>query len=238
MSTASLIATIVVAAILIFFLIWGFHRGFLRILLTTLALVVTVVVAGILTPYVSSLLGSTFIGKSIDKKVGTYIEKNIDAPVVNRVSEAQEIVIDKLPLPKFMRSDISEKNTTAEYVAMKVSNFTGYLKVRLVNIILGAIAFVILLILIYLIIRILMGLSKVISKVPIIGGVNRILGAFLGLVEGLLGIWLLCLLVMMLSGTKFGMSAVDVINSNAFLKFFYDNNGIVWGVNALFKSFL
>ncbi len=236
--TASLIATIVVAAILIFFLIWGFHRGFLRILLTTLALVVTVVLAGILTPYISSFLEGSFIGKAIDKKFGTYIEEYVDNPLVNQVSEAQELVIEKLPLPKFIRKDISEKNTSAEYVEMKVSKFSDYLKARLVNLVLAAIAFIILIILIYLIIRILMKLSRVISKIPIIGGVNRILGAILGLAEGLLVIWLLCLVVMMLSGTKFGMSAVDVINGNAFLKFLYDNNGIVWGVNALFKSFM
>ncbi len=236
--TASIIASIIVAAILIFFFVWGFHRGFLRILLTTMALIVTVVAAGVLTPYVSNWMEGMFIGKSIDKKIGTYLEEHIDNPVVNQVDAAQEIVIDKLPLPKFMRKDISEKNTASEYASLQVKSFTQYLKTRLVNIILNIIAFVVLLIVIYLVIRILLGISKVISRIPVIGGVNRILGAVLGLAEGLLVIWCLCLIVMMLASTPFGMKAVEVINGNGFLKFFYDNNGIILGVNALFKAFL
>lgn len=236
--TASLIVTIIIVVILIFFLIWGFHRGFLKILLTTMALIVTVVAAGVLTPYVSDWMGDIFIGKSIDKKIGTYLEEHVDNPIVNQYTEAQEVVIDKLPLPKFMREDISEKNTSADYVALKVGNFTEYLQVRLVKIILNVIAFVVMLIVIYVIIRILMGISHIINKVPLIGGVNRILGAILGLFEGLLVIWCLGIIVMMMASTPLGMKMVDVINSSSFLKFLYDNNGIVLGVNALFKAFL
>ena len=236
--SASLIATIVVAAVLIFFLIWGYHRGFLRILLTTMALVVTVVAAGVLAPYFSRFIGGTFIGEGIDKRIGTYLEKNIDEPVVNSVHEAQETVIDKLPLPEFMRTDISEKNTAGEYIELQVSNFTGYLQTRLTNIAVNVVAYVILLILIYIVIRILLGLSRAINKLPIVGGVNKITGALLGLAEGLLIIWCLGLIVMMISGTPFGMKVVSVINENAFLKFLYDKNGIVLGMNALFHSFL
>ena len=137
-----------------------------------------------------------------------------------------------------MREDISEKNTVGEYIELQVNNFTGYLQNRLTGIAVNIISYVILLVLIYIVIRILLGLSRAINRMPIIGGVNKIAGAILGLAEGLLIIWCLGLIVMMISGTSFGMKAISVINDNAFLSFLYDKNGIVLGVNALFHSFL
>lgn len=236
--TASWIVMIIVIAILVFFMIWGFYRGFLRIILTTMALVVTIVLAGVLAPYVSGFLQNSFVGTGIDKRIGTYLEEHIDEPIVNRVETAQEAVIEKLPLPKFMREDISDKNTPGEYIVLQVNNFTDYLRTRLTSIAVSIIAFVLLLILIYILIRILLRLSKVISRIPIIGGINRLFGGIVGLAEGLLVIWCIGLIVMMLSSTPFGMKAVEVINSNAFLKFLYDKNGIVLGINALFRVFL
>ena len=236
--TPSTIATIVVIAFLIFFLIFGYIRGFLKIILTTMALVVTIVVAGLLAPTVAGLLESSFIGKNIDKRIGTYLEKTIDDPVVNSVDSVQNAVIDKLPLPKYMREDIRENNTAGEYVELKVTNFTGYLRTRLVTIIVKVIACVLLLIVIYVIIRILLRISGAINKIPIIGGINRIFGAIIGLLEGLLILWCICLIITMFASTKFGMQVVDVINGSKVLKFIYDRNGIAIGINALFHSLL
>lgn len=236
--TASILATIVVVAILLFFLIWGFHRGFIRILLTTMTLIVTIAVAGVLAPHCTGLIEKSFIGKSVDKTITSYLEEKLNNPLINSMETAQEMVISELPLPQFMKDDISEKNTPEGYVSLKVNDFTEYLRTRLVGIADSLIAYGILMILIYLLLRILLAISKLINKVPVVGGVNRVLGGVFGLVEGLLVIWCICLLIMMLSGTKTGMQAMEVIESNAFLKFLYEKNGILYGVNALFKAFL
>ena len=236
--TASLIATIVVIAFLIFFVIYGYIRGFLKIILTTMALVVTIVAAGLLAPTVAGWLETTFVGKNIDQRIGSYLEKTIDSPVINNVEKAQNAVIEKLPLPKYMREDIREKNTAGEYVALKVTNFTGYLKTRLVKSLVKVIACVLLLVLIYVIIRILLRISGAINRIPIVGGINRLFGAIVGLFEGLLILWCLCLIITMFASTKFGIQVVDVINSSKVLKYIYDHNGIAIGINALTRSLL
>lgn len=239
MSTStSVIATIVVVAILLFFLFWGFRKGFLRILLTTMALVATIILAGILAPPFSEFLSDTFIGKGIEKKVNEYVEAKVDEPIADRAKDTQDKLIDKLPLPKFIREDISEKNTISEYFSRKVSGFTEYLKERLADSVLKAVAYVILFIIIFLAFRILLRVTHMVNRIPIIGGINRILGAALGLLEGLLIVWCAALLIMMFANTPFGAQAIEVINGNAFLKFLYDKNGITLGMNALFKTFL
>ena len=237
MST-SWIVTIIVIAFLIFFAIMGFRKGFLRIILTTLALVVTMVAAGVLVPWFSGVVGNSFIGKNIDERIGSYLSQTVNNPIVNTMEEAQEAVIDKLPLPSFVRNDISENNNASEYLTLKVTSFTEYLKTRLVSIANNTIAYIILLVFIYIIIRILLAFSRAISRIPIIGGINRFFGFIVGLLEGLLVLWCICLLIMLISGSPFGMKVVEVINGNAFLKFIYENNGIVIGVNALFHALI
>lgn len=238
MGTAALIATIVVILFLIFCLIHGYRKGFLKIVLTTLALVVTIVAASLLTPTFTKWIKTTFIGTSVQKSVTEFIDKKIDdsaAAFIDSVGAAQDKVIDALPLPKFIKEDIAEKNTSAQYRTLGVKTFKEYLSVRISDALIKAISFIILMILIYIVIRIVLKIVGVIGKVPVIRGINRLLGAVLCLLEGAIAIYVVCILVTAISGTPFGQSVIGVINESAFLKFFYNNNLLLVVVKSVFK---
>lgn len=240
MSTAAWIATAVVIVLLLLCFFYGLRRGFLKIVLTTLALVVTIVAAGLLTPYLSKWLGTTFIGTGIEKSIDSYMDKKIDKSseaMVNKTKELQETVIDKLPLPKFLKKDISKKNETSQYKLLDVSTFKEYISKRLSNIILQAISYIILLVVIYAVLRIILRIIGVIGKIPIIGGINRLLGGVLCLIEGLLILWCICFLVTAISGTAFGESVLKVINESPVLRVIYDNNLLVTLAGSVFKAF-
>ena len=237
-NTASVIATVIAAAILLFFLIWGYKKGFLRLILTTMTFVITIALASILVPYVSHFIADSFIGKSIDDTVDKFIETNVDTMSNKFSKELQDQVIDKLPLPSFVTKDLKEKNTADEYFQMKAKGFGDYLGTRLSSFAVNAVTYLILLVVIYLVIRIVLRIFQVLNRIPIIGGFNRLLGAIVGLAEGLLLIWVACLLVMVLADTPFGKDCLEVIEHNKFLKLLYDNNGIIIGANALFHTFL
>lgn len=240
MSTAAWIATVIVILILLFCLFYGLRRGFLKIVLTTLALIVTIVAAGLLTPYVSKWLGTTFIGTGIEKSIDSFVDKKIDSKseaFVNKTKEAQEKVIDALPLPRFLKNDLSKKNEESQYKLLDVKTFKEYISTRLTNIVLQALSFILLLIVIYAVLRIVLRIVGVIGKIPIIGGINRLLGGLLCLLEGLLVLWCLCFLVTAISGTGFGQSVVKVINESPVLKLIYDNNLLVTLAGKVFKAF-
>ena len=240
MGTAAWIATIIVILILLFCFFYGFKRGFLKIVLTTLALVVTIVAAGVLAPHLSKWLGTTFIGTGIEKSINSYMDKKIDSSteeLVNKTKEAQEAVIDALPLPKFLKNDISKKNEESEYKLLDVTTFKEYVSTRLSNIILQALSYIILLVVIYAVLRIVLRIIGVIGRIPIIGGINRLLGGILCLIEGLLILWCICFLVTAISGSEFGQSVVKVINESPLLKLIYDNNLLVTVAGKVFKAF-
>lgn len=240
MGTIALIATIVVVLFLLFCIFNGYRKGFLRIILTTLALVVTIVAAGLIAPHFSKFLQTTFIGTSVEKSIDSFVEKRIDGSaknIIDKVKEAQEKVIDGLPLPNFMKKDIRDKNEKSGYAEYGVSNFKDYLSTRLSVTAIDAIAYIILLIVIYLILRILLRVIGVIGRIPIIRGVNRLFGAILGFVEGILIVWCICLIVMAISQTPFGVKIVDVIDQSAVLKLIYDNNLLLTAAKSIFKVF-
>ena len=82
-------------------------------------------------------------------------------------------------------------------------------------------AYVILFLVIYLVLRLILRLSNLINHIPILGGVNRIAGAVIGLAEGVIFLWVICMIIMMMSGTDFGITCERAIVNSPFLNFIY-----------------
>lgn len=234
----SIIALVLVFAILIFFAVWGYHKGFLRHILTTMSFVITIVIAGVLAPRVSTLLQDSSIGQNTKESIGGYVTQTMGSPIIESSKEIQDQIIDNLPLPSTLQKDLAENNTAEEYVELQVNGFTDYLSTRLSGMVINIVTYLILLAAVYILIRVLLRLFKVLNHVPLIGGINRLLGGLVGLLEGFLVIWVLCLIIMALAGTDFGRKVLEVIHENDVLTFIYDHNGILIGANALFHTFL
>ncbi len=64
------------------------------------------------------------------------------------------------------------------------------------------------------------------SKLPVIRTVDRFFGTLIGLLLGLLFIWVFFMIVSALAGTPFGMTTIGMIRENPFLLWLYENNGI------------
>lgn len=76
-----------------------------------------------------------------------------------------------------------------------------------------------------------------IARLPILYGLNHIAGAVLGLIQGLLFLWIGCFLVGIFSATPLGMTLEEQINASTWLRFLYQYNlinivlgGIIRGI--------
>ncbi len=236
--TGSVIATIAAAAILIFFMIWGYSKGFLRLLISTFALVVTVSVAAFLTPHVSSLLKNTFVGKNIDSRVEESVDRVEGIDLIDSITSAQGEVVKNLPLPDVMK-DTLEGNRQESGAGLEGNEkFSDFIKNSLSGIGLNIISYILVGVLIYVLIRVILVIARVLTRLPVIGVINRILGALLGLVQGLIILWILCLVIILISPTDFGMQLTEIIKENAFLRLIYEHNGILILADKMFGSFI
>lgn len=193
--------------------LYGYKRGFIHIVLSMVAMLVTFILAGLLTVPVSAMIKSaTPLYENIEKSVSQLVEENnVD---VNSIS--------KLGLPKSIEEKIMEGAGEA------ISNFNDYLVDTISDMLLKAITFFGLIIIIYIIVRIVIVVFDFISRLPVINSINKTGGLVVGIVQGLLVIWIACLVVTAFSDKAWAQEVFRQINDNALLTFIYDNNPIIY----------
>ena len=193
--------------------LYGYKRGFIHIVLSMGALLVTCVLAGLLTVGVGAMIKSaTPLYENIEKSVSQLVaDNNVD---VNSIS--------KLGLPKNIEEKIMEGAGEA------ISNFNDYLVENLSDMLLKALTFFGLIIIIYIIVRIVIVVCDFISRLPVINSINKTGGLVVGVIQGLLMIWIACLVVTAFSDKAWAQEVFRQINDNALLTFIYDNNPIIY----------
>ena len=76
-----------------------------------------------------------------------------------------------------------------------------------------------------------------ISKLPGLNALNKTGGAIAGLAQGILLIWILCILLAIFSNAEFASKTLEQIQANVFLSYLHDNNLLLKGVIGLVKIF-
>ena len=150
-----------------------------------------------------------------------------DAVISAVTDEAIAEYIDSLVLPDFIKSLITDNNTPEEYETLGVTTFSEYVAAQLTGVATKAIAFVGLFVILFVLVKIISHLLGIISKIPLLHGINRFLGGVLGFAEGLLILWCICIFIMIFSGTAFGISCMQVIGSSKLLTWIYNSNILI-----------
>lgn len=84
----------------------------------------------------------------------------------------------------------------------------------------------------------LLGMLQLLTRLPLVHGVNKFLGALLGVIKGLLAVWLILYLIRINGGRFFGMDTAVCIGENAFLQFLYVHNLIEYLMTTLFGGWI
>lgn len=214
--------------VIIFLLImywFGYSKGFIRIVLsfaiTIIAFVLSILLAG---PFESFVKNSTPVYDKINKQMTEYVSEYVPKEMDVASEELQKEAIRALKLPTAIQSRLIDKNNIDEKLAMGTESFSDYLAVSLTDTLVEAFSVIILFICIKLILRIIVSLIDLISKLPLIHGLNKSLGGLIGLAEGILIIWVACILLTAMSGTGIGQQIFSAISTNKILSFIYNNN--------------
>ena len=214
----------------------GHKKGFLRSALTTFSFVITIAVATALAVPVSNMLENSSFGSRISENVSESINEKFseytDGTFLDE--DEQDSFLESLALPSIVQNSIKETNTSEDYAQMGVTSFKEYTAQKVTDVIINAAAYIIVMVIAAVVLKIILRLAGFVNKIPVIGGINRFLGALLGIFEGLLALWAIGLLIIAFSNTAFGMKAVSIIQSNAFLNAVFDNNLLVVMFSRLF----
>lgn len=215
MEYALLIGVIV---FLIAMIVYGYMRGFIKIVLSMAATIATIVLAAVLTIPFSRVVKNTGIGEGIEASVREIVEQ---ANIIDENS------IMNLDFPDAILEPIAQGTAQAQ------ETIEEYVIDELTDTVIKSLTFLILTIIIYIIIRIIIAVLDVFSKLPIINGINKWAGAVVGLAQGLLFIWIASLVLTAFSDKAWAQEVFRQINDNSLLTFIYKNNMVTWLVTKL-----
>lgn len=227
---------VAVAAVLVVFALKGRKVGFIKTIFSIFSIIIAIVVSSALSPYVSKALRTNdkfynYINERVEDVINLKVEDK-DKTTVSEQAEA----ISKLSLPDSIKKNLLEnKNNSEVYKALHVDTFKEYVNGYITTIAINAIAFIIT----YVVVTILLfGVCialNIISKLPIINGLNKTAGLLVGLFEGLLVIWMLCIVLTAFSSTETAQKLFEMIKESQFLSCLYNNNLLIRFITNMAK---
>lgn len=221
---------IVVGIIIIGFTINGRRMGFIRTVFTLFSTIVAIMLTIWISPVINKQVQQN--EKFMDyttKKISEVIDfKDSGKKVTDQVN-----FINKLPVPKAMRESLVENNNKEVYKTMAVKNFKEYVSESISRMIINAGVFVVVFIIISIALGVICLALDIISKLPVINGLNKTAGLLAGLIQGIVVVWIGFLILTAFAGTKFGQDVFELINNNTFLSILYNNNMLLKFVTNL-----
>lgn len=84
----------------------------------------------------------------------------------------------------------------------------------------------------------LIKILHILTKLPLVRGLNKLLGLMVGIVEGFLLVWLFLYIVQIRQGFLFGFDMEALIEQSGFMQFLYLNNLVEHLMNTLFGGWI
>jgi len=189
----------------------GVWRGFVRTVLGFANFIIAIILTNMLYPHMGRFLRgidgffdalSAAIRDSMGLDAAIY-----DAAVEagGRVAEAQ--FIQDLPLPAFFRDVLIENNNAVIRAALGAFDFADYVAGFLAGIVINIISMIVVFVVVFFGLVLLTRALNLLTKLPVINTLNKVLGGAIGAVWGILLTWLVLGVVVIYFSAN---SAVDV----------------------------
>ena len=236
--------------------LYGHYRGFLRLAVSMSALVLSIAIVNVAMPHVNEFLKENTeihqsIGKGFLKMAGSaLISEDGDSVVISKESETeieyqsvqmpakQRELIEQLNIPEQMKDVLLENNNREIYDLLGVNAFLDYVGTYLGGMVFNLVGSTILFLAIYIGLRFAIRWMDLIAKLPILHGINQIAGAILGGLQGLILVWLLCLVIRICAEMPWTQIFLVQIRSSFWLRFLYDNNVFNWIFVRILNAFV
>ena len=215
--------------------VWnGYRLGFIRTVFSVFTVFAGILTAFVISPKVCNMVcQNQEIVQMIEERVFAAEEKE------KAVSKSeQKKTIENMKLPEVLQKALKENNNEEIYQMLGVSSFEDYVKHYLTVLIIKIAVYFITYVLILILLQILCALLDVVSRLPVLDGLNKTAGLLIGLVKGVIVVELLMVAVFLIQNTSIGMSAMDQIMENTMLNWMYNNNLILKILMNLEELFL
>ena len=224
------ILTGIVLLIFLLFMIRGYRRGLIKSLASVISLAASVVLVSFVTPYVSQFLQEqtpvyTYVMEKCQESFTVSMDETEEKKETEKTgSQMQKRAIEELPIPDMLQNLLIQNNTEKIYRELAVNSFNDYVPKFMANLIMNIISFVLTWVIVASFIWLAVMTLDVIANLPVIHGINQILGLVLGAVQALALVWIAFLVITIFSGTAIGKLLMEMIEKSFLLGKLYDGN--------------
>lgn len=224
-----MIDLIILAIILITALIAA-KVGFIRTVYQLLSSVIALVLAFFVYPIIESILKLT----PLYEGVKTWV-RGLLPEVGNIGLQAQSAMIqDSLQwMPDFIIDKIVKNNNPEIYQLLGVNNLIEYIVTSVANLCIMGIAIVLCFILIKIGLTIGVGVLDLVAKLPLLKTANKWAGFIVGLVKGVVIVWVICLIIPLLMMIPQFSELKTLIEQSILMDYFYNHNFILQIITSL-----
>lgn len=220
-----------VAAVFLAAVLEGYHRGFVKIILSLVATLVSFLLAIVLTDPIANLVKQSDIYENLKASVSETICQGLAEEGVD-IQDIEDLV-SRVELPGALSEPIAEtviESLTQDFQELSqvdAASLTSVMVEKIADFLLELIIFLILFILISLVVRLIIMVADFVTKIPGLNLLNHILGAVFGAIQGILLIWIASMILTVFASTEFGMQILAVVSENAVLNWIYSHN-LLW----------
>lgn len=201
----------------------GFGRGLIKSVFSTFALIVAIVLALQIMPYGTKFLKTTPLYTNINDSIQSAFDDKLQV-ATEGVGQQMEAIDQMDGMPEFIRDLLKTNNNADMYEALGISGFSEYVSNYITCLILNAISLVVSFLVLYIILRIVGCMLDMMSRIPVVNGLNKIGGFIFGLLNGVVYLWIACIIITIFSATSWGQYIFAQINDSVILSFIYNNN--------------
>lgn len=217
---------ILVLLVLVLSIMNGYRRGFLRIVYSLVSWVIVLVFVTWSSPYINTyLIEHTGIYEKIEQHCLEALKENAQSQIEEKAGdEAGNLAELGVNLPDAVLNNILEKSGSVADEFMESTGIYEQLAKGLAGFVVEGIAFFIALLCASIIVQMISHLLGIVSRIPIIKGVNRYMGLFAGAIYGLMIVWIAFYIIALCSTSEWGMVLTSYIYQSRFLTYLYKNN--------------
>ena len=225
--TPAFIGAVLIVAVCVFS---GLRRGFVKTAYDMCGILFGVILTVLISPAVASLMKNNVkIYDSIHSRIEEHVSVNFnlsDNKLVDYINESS--------LPDKVGDFLLEGGKSITDAAQgSIEKVNDKMADKLTDMVINGIAFIITLIVVLILLAVAFFLLDLVSKLPVINGLNKTLGIAAGIVEAYIILSILGVVIMAISTTQLGIALSEQIAANPILSFIYQYNLIIMGITKV-----
>lgn len=205
---------IAVIGVFVIYGVKGKNDGFIKTVFGMFSLIIALVAGTFLGPHLSTAIKES-------ETVLPYIAEKLET---TKERDKKEEGIKAQDLPEILKDFLENNNNEERFKELAAKDIEDYIHKQMAIWVINALSFILVFIVTWIVLWYLCMTLNIISKLPVLNGLNKTAGILVGILRGFIVIWMWCIILTIFSGSDFGKAVFGYINSSTFLSMIYNNN--------------